>query len=298
MIEARFKKKLFSANGTLELDVEFLIDNHKITTVFGKSGAGKTTILRILAGLDTPDTGFIRVNNKVWLDTNKNININANNRKIGFVFQDYALFPNMTVEENLYFAIPKNTSKYIAKKQINELLEITELDNLKKLKPHMLSGGQKQRVALCRAIARDPEILLLDEPFSALDINMGTILRNELLRIHNHFKLTTFMVSHNFSEIFHLSDYVLHIQNGKIIKNGNPHEIFLDGIPSGKFKQSGNVLSVKNNGLHSIISVLAGNDIIKISATTNEANNLKVGDFVIISSKAFNPLITKIDKNI
>ncbi|MDA3967054.1 MULTISPECIES: sulfate/molybdate ABC transporter ATP-binding protein [Helicobacter] len=298
MIELKFKKNLISANGDLLLDIDCKINKNELTTIFGKSGAGKTTILKILAGLLTPEVGLIKVEDEIWLDTQKNINLKPQNRQIGFVFQDYALFPNMSIRENLAFAIPKQTSKIQAKEQIDEILEITELTNLQKLKPNMLSGGQQQRVALARAVIRKPKILLLDEPFSALDIEMNVKLREELLKIHRHFSLSTFLVSHNFSEVFSLSSHVLHMQNGKVIKSGTANEVFLRGIPSGKVRQSGNVLNITENGIFCIVSILTGNDIIKLSITKNEAKELKIGDLVIISTKAFNPTITKLTKNI
>ena len=180
MVEIKFKKNLIGADGNLLLDIDCKINSNELTTIFGQSGAGKTTILRILAGLVRPEVGFIKIDDEIWLDTQKNINLKTQNRSIGFVFQDYALFPNMTIRENLSFAIPKQTNKNEANKRIDEILEITKLTNIQKLKPNMLSGGQQQRVALARAVVRQPKILLLDEPFSALDIEMNAKLREEL----------------------------------------------------------------------------------------------------------------------
>ncbi len=226
MIFLDFEKQLHSVQGNFTLQVCCELTPQNLITFFGKSGAGKTTILRILAGLDSPDSGVIQVNDEIWYDACAKINLPPQKRRIGFVFQDYALFPNMSVEENLSFSLPKNADK----SRVESLLEITELGALRKFKPNMLSGGQQQRVALARALVRNPQILLLDEPFSALDSAMSRKLQEELLRIHQHFKLTTFLVSHNFSEVFFLSNFVVHLELGKIDKQGTPDEVFLNVI--------------------------------------------------------------------
>lgn len=290
MILLDFKKRLHSTQGDLTLEVHCELKTQDFITLFGKSGAGKTTILRILAGLSEPDFGMIQVNGETWYDSSAKINLPPQKRKIGFVFQDYALFPNMSVEQNLVFALPKKADKA----HIESLLEITELGALRNLKPNMLSGGQQQRVALARALVRSPEILLLDEPFSALDSAMSHRLQEELLRIHRHFKLTTFLVSHNFSEVFFLSNFVVHLESGKIDKQGSPHEVFLRGMPSGKFRQSGLVLDIKENGLVYVVSVLVGNEIIQITTNQDEAKDLCSGDLIMIASKTWNPVFVKI----
>lgn len=291
MIFLDFEKQLHSVQGNFTLQVCCELTPQNLITFFGKSGAGKTTILRILAGLDSPDSGVIQVNDEIWYDACAKINLPPQKRRIGFVFQDYALFPNMSVEENLSFALPKNADK----SRVESLLEITELGALSKFKPNMLSGGQQQRVALARALVRNPQILLLDEPFSALDSAMSRKLQEELLRIHQHFKLTTFLVSHNFSEVFFLSNFVVHLELGKIDKQGTPDEVFLNGLPSGKFRQSGTILEVSKNGLVYIVNVLVGNEIVQITASEEEVKNLQSGDSVIVASKAWNPMFVKID---
>ena len=290
MIYLDFCKKLHSTQGELLLKVQCEFKMQDLITLFGKSGAGKTTILRILCGLTTPDSGIIKVQDEIWFSSKDKINLPPQKRKVGFVFQDYALFPNMSVSENLLFALPKGGDK----KRIDFLLEITELQNLKNFKPSMLSGGQQQRVALARALVRNPKILLLDEPFSALDSAMAQKLQEELLGIHRQLNLTTFLVSHNFGEVFFLSQYVVYLENGIISKQGSPSKVFLNQIPSGKFRHSGTILEIKPSGLVCIISILAGNEVTKIIISNQESKEFKVGDFVIISSKAWNPTLTKI----
>lgn len=290
MIYLDFQKKLYSTQGEVLLKVQCSLKMRELITLFGKSGAGKTTILRILAGLTTPDFGIIKVQDSIWFSSKDKINIPPQKREIGFVFQDYALFPNMSIEENLLFALPKRGDK----KHIEELLEIVELQNFRKVKPSMLSGGQQQRVALIRALVRNPKILLLDEPFSALDASMSQRLQEELLKIHQKFELTTFFVSHNLADVFYLSQYVLHLNNGVVDKQGTPSEVFLKDLPSGKFRQSGTIVEISVNGLVAIVRVLVGNWSVEVVVSKSEGENLKVGDLVLVSSKAWNPIIVKL----
>ena len=290
MIYLDFQKKLYSTQGEVLLKVQCSLKMRALITLFGKSGAGKTTILRILAGLTTPDFGIIKVQDSIWFSSKDKINIPPQKREIGFVFQDYALFPNMSIEENLLFALPKRGDK----KHIEELLEIVELQNFRKVKPSMLSGGQQHRVALIRALVRNPKILLLDEPFSALDASMSQRLQEELLKIHQKFELTTFFVSHNLADVFYLSQYVLHLNNGVVDKQGTPSEVFLKDFPSGKFRQSGTIVEISVNGLVAIVRVLVGNWSIEVVVSKSEGENLKVGDLVLVSSKAWNPIIVKL----
>ena len=290
MIYLDFQKKLYITQGEVLLKVQCSLKMRELITLFGKSGAGKTTILRILAGLTTPDFGIIKVQDSIWFSSKDKINIPPQKREIGFVFQDYALFPNMSIEENLLFALPKRGDK----KHIEELLEIVELQNFRKVKPSMLSGGQQQRVALIRALVRNPKILLLDEPFSALDASMSQRLQEELLKIHQKFELTTFFVSHNLADVFYLSQYVLHLNNGVVDKQGTPSEVFLKDLPSGKFRQSGTIVEISVNGLVAIVRVLVGNWSIEVVVSKSEGENLTVGDLVLVSSKAWNPIIVKL----
>ncbi|RMD45875.1 MAG: ATP-binding cassette domain-containing protein [Aquificota bacterium] len=289
MIKIDIEKKLTSHNGEIVLSISTQIKEKEFITVFGESGAGKTTFLRIIAGLTVPDRGFIEVNGDVWFDSERGINLPPQKRKIGFVFQDYALFPNMTVEENILFAMEKKDISFL-----EELLEIVDLKGLRKRKPDSLSGGQKQRVALARAIARKPEILLLDEPLSALDIKTRQVLQEEIKKIHEKFNLTTFLVSHDYSEIFKMSNRVLYLKNGIVFKEGTPEEVFIEKRISGKVKITGEVLKIKKEDIVFVLSIFAGSSIIRVVATEEEAKEIKVGDKVLIAVKAFNPVIFKL----
>ena len=290
MIELSLHKKLLSPSGEMHLQIECAIEKGSFITLYGKSGAGKTTILRILAGLMEPDNGKLKVNNTTWIDTNKKIHLQPQKRKVGFVFQDYALFPNMSVKENLLFALNKGDDKKI----VSELIEIVELGELQNRKPETLSGGQKQRVALARALVQKPELLLLDEPLSALDNEIRQKLQQYIIQVHREFGLTTILVSHDISEILKMSSQVLEIEHGKIIKQGTPLEVFTNKEVSGKFQFTGEVIAIEKQDFIFIISILIGKDFVKVIADESEAKTLNIGDKVLVASKAFNPIIRKI----
>lgn len=290
MINFYAHKTLQTADGKLPLDVSFSVEKGQFVTIYGNSGAGKTTILRILAGLTDAEKSFIEVEGEYWNNTEKNIVLPIQKRSAGFVFQDYALFPNLTVRENLAFALQKGHDKNI----VDELLELMELQSLQNSKPQNLSGGQKQRVALARAIVRKPKILLLDEPLSALDDEMRFKLQDYILIAHQHYQLTTILVSHHLPEIFKLSDHVILLDKGKIIKEGKPSFVFLEDKISSKFKLTGEIIAIEKSDVVYIVSVLSGSNIIKVIATEDEIKELKVGTKVLVASKAFNPMIQKI----
>lgn len=216
MIEAKFKKKITTGNGGVVLDIKLSLQTGEFASLFGASGAGKTTILRILAGLTQPEEGFIAIDGQVWFDSFRKINILPQQRSVGFVFQEYNLFPNMTLRENLQFVLDKNQDRQL----IEEFLDIAGLREVQGLKPQMLSGGQKQRAALIRALIRKPKILLLDEPFSALDIPMRLNLQAEVLKIYERFKIPTLMVTHDLADVIRLSKRIFVLQEG-MIKEGD-----------------------------------------------------------------------------
>ena len=290
MIELELYKILKTSDGDLPLDINLKIKEGELITVEGHSGAGKTTVLRLIAGLLEPDKGKISVDEIEWLNTERNIFLPPQKRNAGFVFQDYSLFPNMTVYENVKYALNKNDDE----KHLKEIIEITELENLKDRYPLTLSGGQKQRAALARAIVRKPEILLLDEPLSALDSEMRLKLQDYILKVHRLLNLTTILVSHDISEIFKMSDRVIRLNKGRVISEGNATDVFRKNYISGKFRFTGDVLKIEKDDVVFIVSVLVGNNIIKVIATQGEADELKIGDKVLIVSKAFNPLIIKL----
>jgi len=220
MLKIDIKRAMLTSEGHTNLEIATEIKSNELLCLFGHSGAGKTTLLRILAGLTKPDKGRIIFNNTVWFDSEKKINLSPQQRNVGYMFQDYALFPNMTVEHNISFA-----QKIKDKKEVEKLMKLFDLDILRNQHPEKLSGGQKQRVALARALAAKPNLLLLDEPLSALDIDMRLALQYEIKKAHEILNTITLMISHDLQEVFHLAGSVIMLRNGTIINQGRTEEV-------------------------------------------------------------------------
>ncbi|TCO06025.1 sulfate/molybdate ABC transporter ATP-binding protein [Natronoflexus pectinivorans] len=284
------QKELISASGRMQLNISTVVPMGELVVLFGESGAGKTTLLRMIAGLTKPDKGFIKVGNSVWFDSKKGINKSPQERNIGFVFQDYALFPNMTIFGNVAYGQNRRDEALV-----NKLLAKFGLTEFAARKPDKLSGGQKQRVALARALARKPDFLLLDEPLSALDSSIRTSLQNEILKAHSITNATTLLVSHDLTEVFRLAQKVIKIENGKITGTGKPDDIFLNNSISGKVQITGNIVKIQKQDTFYLLTVVTGmNQIVKVTAFENEIHDLAEGDKIMVFSKAFNPLIMKV----
>ena len=202
-------------------DVSFGIEKGHLAALLGPSGSGKTTILRMIAGLDRPDDGDILVEGK-------RINeIPGSRRGIGFVFQNYALFRYMTVEKNIAFGLEiQKKSKKEIKERVDELLELTSMKDLGKRYPHQLSGGQRQRVAFARALAPNPHLLLLDEPFAAIDAKVRRELRNWLKEMIGQVGVTSIFVTHDQEEAMSMSDRILVLNHGALEQAGSPIDIY------------------------------------------------------------------------
>ncbi|MEL6924078.1 MAG: ATP-binding cassette domain-containing protein [Bacteroidota bacterium] len=222
MLYFQLKKQLNGAKGPMLLEVELELPAGQLLALYGPSGAGKTSLLRMLAGLLSPNEGRIEMNGHCWYDAQRKLNLRPQQRSVGLLFQDYALFPNMTVEGNLQFALPKDQSAKI----IEELIGLMELEELRHQRPNKLSGGQRQRVALARALVQRPPLLLLDEPLSALDAAMRKRLQTYLLRVHKEYQLTTILVSHDENEVTALADVVVLLEEGKVLQKGAPATVF------------------------------------------------------------------------
>ena len=291
MIKLDIQKRLNAEDGPMELHICTEIQRGEVVALYGPSGSGKTSTLRMLAGLMKPDAGMISFSGTPWFDSHQKTNIQPGKRNIGYVFQDYALFPNMTVLQNLQFAQKKGSNGQM----LPTVLEMVELGDLKNQKPKDLSGGQKQRVALARALVQEPEILLLDEPLTALDPKMRLKLQDYLARVHKEFHLTILLVSHSISEISRLSNKVVALEKGKIVREGSPAEVLLKQNVSGKFKFVGEILALEKADLMYVVHVLVQEQPIRVIATAEEAKGLRPGDQVVVASKAFNPIIYKID---
>ncbi len=208
-------------------DVSLEVPNGSLTALLGPSGSGKTTLLRIVAGLEFADDGP----GKILFHGENVVNVPAGKRGVGFVFQHYALFRHMTVADNIAFGLSvlprsKRPSKTEICDRVHELLGLVKLDGLDKRRPHELSGGQRQRVALARALAIRPKVLLLDEPFGALDAKVRKDLRRWLRVFHDEIGLTTLFVTHDQEEALELSDQVVVMRNSRIEQVGDPQEIY------------------------------------------------------------------------
>lgn len=206
------------------LDIHLHTDEKKLC-LFGPSGAGKTMTLNCIAGLETPDEGYIRVNDTVYFHSEEKCNVPPAKRKIGYVFQNYALFPHMTVMQNILFGL-----RHLPKKQQLErgehFLEIIRLTALKDHYPSHLSGGQQQRVALARSLILEPDVLLMDEPFSALDYSLKRELKEELLTILANYKGQTVFVTHNLEEAYDICDSIAVYSEGHILALDKKTRIF------------------------------------------------------------------------
>lgn len=200
--------------------VNLEIKNGSFVALLGPSGSGKSTLLRVMAGLENPDSG------RVWLSGQDATFIKLQQREIGFVFQNYALFPHLTVTENISFGLDiRNIDESLKKQRVQELIQLVQLERFANRYPMQLSGGQRQRVALARALAIEPKVLLLDEPFAALDAKIRKQLRQWLRALHNQLSLTTVFVTHDHQEALELAHEIVVLERGQIIQIGNPQEI-------------------------------------------------------------------------
>ena len=227
MLKISIKHAMVSAIGPSMLEIDTQISSQELLCLYGPSGAGKTTLLRIVAGLIKPDFGKIEFEDQIWFDSTKAINQKPQDRNVGFMFQDYALFPNMTVEGNIRYAQKKKD-----RAAAEELIHLFDLAALVHRKPHQLSGGQKQRVALARALAAKPALLMLDEPLSALDPEMRASLREEIRKTHRRLNSITLMVSHDIPEVQSLASSVIMLRNGKILESGLPEKLHFGSFPT------------------------------------------------------------------
>ena len=201
--------------------VNLEIKSGSLIALIGPSGSGKSTLLRIIAGLDRPDTG------KIWVYGKDASNYSVQSRNVGFVFQNYALFKHLTVYQNISFGLKlRGVSPSDIPIRVNNLLEFIQLQNLKDRYPDQLSGGQKQRIALARALAIEPQVLLLDEPFGALDARVRRELRTWLRNLHEKFSVTTLLVTHDQQEAMEVADEIVIFRTGQIEQIGKPQEIY------------------------------------------------------------------------
>ena len=212
-------KKIYEKDEPIIKSLNFSVDKGEIISFIGESGSGKTTFLRCLAGLEEVTSGKIELNGKILNDSNTLIQ--SHKRKIGFVFQDYPLFPHLNVTENIVLNLEK---KY--RSSLENILDLTNLNFLKKRYPHELSGGEQQRVAIARAIIREPDLLLLDEPFSNLDSAIKSQIKTEIKRIVKDLNITTILVTHDIKDSLEISDRILIFKAGVLQQYDTPSDVY------------------------------------------------------------------------
>ena len=216
MLNVNIQKKLKE----FDLDIDFEFEKGCLG-ILGPSGCGKSMTLKSIAGIVNPDEGFISLNDNIYFDSKQKINLKPQKRNVGYLFQNYALFPNMTVEENIAVGVPKDDDR-----TVSEMIKRFHLEGLEKRYPGQLSGGQQQRVALARIMAYGPDVILLDEPFSAMDAYLKEQLRMELVNSLRDFDGFSIMVTHNRDEAFQFCDELIVLDKGKVIAKGDTYEVF------------------------------------------------------------------------
>lgn len=217
--------KTFTGRTPIRARFHYSVDASTVLILFGPSGSGKTTVLRCIAGLELPEQGTVRFISRIWLDTSSKIRVSPQERRIGYMPQDYALFPTYSVLGNIAYGLGE-LSSVDRKKRVEELIDLFQLRGLEEAKPSELSGGQQQRVALARAVAPRPQLLLLDEPLSALDAATRLQLRGELRSLLKQLALPSMIVTHDWTEALTLGDVIAVMGNGQVLQIGLPQDVF------------------------------------------------------------------------
>ncbi|MBS6397993.1 MAG: ATP-binding cassette domain-containing protein [Clostridiales bacterium] len=220
-LSVHIKKKL--GDFRLQIDLEH---PDGITGILGASGCGKSLTLKSIAGIVTPDEGRIVLNDRVLFDSEKGIQVKPQKRRVGYLFQNYALFPNMTLEKNILCGLCREKDRQIRKEKLEEVLAVMQLEEYRKAYPQQLSGGQQQRAALARILVSEPDLLLLDEPFSALDSYLRDQLQIQVREILGRFGKDVLLVSHSRDEIYHLCSRAALMGHGRVLDMGRTKEVF------------------------------------------------------------------------
>lgn len=259
------KLKTLKGNFSLDLEVDFI---KGITGIFGPSGSGKTTLMQLISGLEHPESGFIAIDDEVVLDTEQSVNIKSRKRRIGYVFQEGRLFPHMTVKKNLLFAQTYIDNDSIPI-QFDELVELLEIRDLLEKRPRSLSGGEKQRVAIGRALLSAPKLLLMDEPFSSLDVALRKQIIPYLIKINKKLGIPMLVVSHDLPDLLSLTRELFLLRNGRVEGHGNYFDLIQSEKSLDIMRGAGlvNVLPFKveshdiDNGLTNLVNRDGSHDI-------------------------------------
>lgn len=237
ILEIENLSKSFESKFEVVSDCTFNIQAGNICAIVGESGSGKTTLFRLIAGLERPDKGTIRINGAL-MSSDKFIR-DIKDRNVGLVFQDFSLFPHLTVKENIEFGLNKNKDE-----KVEKLLEIIKMENFPNRYPNELSGGQQQRVSLARSLAMDPDLLLLDEPFSSLDTQLKSKIRQELRDIIKKIGISSVFITHDIIDALEIADEIIFMDNGKIIRQCLIEDVFKE-IKDEKIQN--NMVELKKN---------------------------------------------------
>jgi iron(III) transport system ATP-binding protein len=272
-----FKKDEYVLN-----DINLSLKKGEIVAIVGESGSGKTTLTRLISGLETPNSGLIKVNNTIV--NSDSIFIAPEKRNIGMVFQDYALFPHLTVGKNIAYGLSKFEDK---EQRILEVLALVNMTTYINRYPHQLSGGQQQRVALARALAPKPEILILDEPFSNLDVMLRIQLRDEIFDIIRKANVTAIFVTHDTQDAIAISDKIIILQNGNIVQKGTTELLYKNPINNYVASLFGEIINLSTEDL----------SYFGFKGSESEKYAVRINQF-IVNEKSDYQLNIEVDKSI
>lgn len=275
MIHCQVKKLLKGPQGPLNLLFNNDLSEGEIIGLYGPSGSGKTSILRMIAGLMKPDEGLITFQKETWFNQKQKINKAIQKRNVGFIFQDYALFPHLNVLQNIAYGLSNNENQ----NRVHELIDLTGLSKLINHYPATLSGGQQQRVALCRALVPNPKLILLDEPLSALDGSTRRNLQMGFKQLHREFGFTAIMVSHDISELLRVCDRLINIETGKIVSDQSIQE-YATHSENSKISTLAEVIQINRNDDQNSIIVLLGNESHILPISKENIKSIEIGSMI------------------
>ena len=239
--------------GSFRLDASFEAENG-VTSLLGASGCGKSMTLKCIAGIERPDEGHIELDGRVLFDSEKGINLPPQIRHVGYLFQNYALFPNMTVRQNILCGLNREKNRSVREARLRDMLHMLQLEGLENHKPHQLSGGQQQRVALARILVSDPRLLLLDEPFSALDGHLRDALKIELRDLLERYGREVLMVTHDRTEAYNMSSRIAVMHEGRLLTIQPTKALFADpgSVPAAILTGCKNIAAARKLDEHTV----------------------------------------------